>query len=162
MVKELLSLISSPVKVIFGCCGWNLDLNSKSFPGNKGGEIVLKSKAGVVWVLESWAELSLTSAPWKTRVLDYLICAEALAALPAFPLLQRLPVNAIFAAESWGWPFWGVLQSRTWAGAAQRLNHGLLCWQQLKALGVGESSENVWLHQNPLCCFPLGHCGHRG
>lgn len=63
---------------------------------------MLKSKAGVVWVLKSWAEVTLTSAPWKTPVLDYPICAEALTALPAFPLLQRLSCQCYFCCRKLG------------------------------------------------------------
>lgn len=92
---------------------------------------MLKSKTVIIWVLE-------TSAAWKARVLDYPTCAQAVKALPAFPFLQRLSVDAfVLLQKALADPFWGFCRAEHELVLHSRLNRGLLCWQRLKALGVG-------------------------
>lgn len=98
---------------------------------------MLKSKTVIVWALE-------TSAAWKARVLDYPACAQAVKALPAFPFLQRLFVKVfVLLQKALADPSGGFCRAEHELELHSRLNRGLLCWQWLKASGVGKGSGNV-------------------
>lgn len=115
---------------------------ANSFPGKKRGEIVLKSKTVVVWVLESWTEVGpphLSSLENSSFGLSNL-CSRSLSS-SCFFLAPKAFCRCFFAAESFGWPFRGGLQSRTWAGAAQQIKswtpllavaQGFRCWYGLR------------------------------
>jgi len=53
IIVKILSLISSPAKVILGSCGWYLHLNCNFFPGKQRKRNEIRSI--IVWTWESWA-----------------------------------------------------------------------------------------------------------
>lgn len=86
---------------------------------------MLKCKS--VRALESWARAPSPPQPEKLQFWIIQLVLKLFKLFLLFPCSKGfLPMlfnflNFFFPAESFGWPFWGVLQTRS------RLNRGLLC-----------------------------------